>query len=161
GGKRAAFEERSTIAVGDCGVPERKEQTRFKDFREIGNGGIIEEKNGIFGVVQQRIAATETDFSAGVVEDQSHHFILRFSRRIDDEGGEELGEDIAAVGRPAERIYLVGKSGIGKIEFGIEPAFFLGDGFFVAINENGIFIDREFAALEKTAAFAARVNPDV
>src|SRR5262249_5520419 len=38
---------------------------------------------------------------------------------------------------------------------------FLGDGFFVAINENGIFIDREFAALEKTAAFAARVNPDV
>jgi len=73
-----------------------------------------------------------------------------------------LGKEVAAIGRPAETVDGVGKRGVGEIEFGIEFAFFFGDRFFVAVDEDGVFVDGEFRAFEDAAAFSARVlNPDV
>jgi len=160
--KSAAFEERAASTVGDSGVFKREEKARFGDLVKIGDGRIVDEEDRVFGVVNERIVAAEADFLAGVVDDEGHEFVLSLAGLVDDERGEKLREEIAAIGRPTEAVHRIRKRGVGEIEFGIELAFFPGDRFFVAVDEDGVFIDGKFRAFEDAAALAVGVlNPDV
>jgi len=160
--KSAAFEERAASTVGDRGVFKREEKARLGDLVKIRDGRVVDEKDGVFGVVNQRIVATQPDFFAAIVDDERHEFVLSLAGFVDDERREELREEIAAIGRPAEAVHRVRKRSIGEIEFRIEFAFFPGDGFFVAVDEDGVFVDGEFRAFEDAAAFAVGVlNPNV
>src|SRR5260221_12605331 len=113
--KSAALEERAAGAVGDGGIFEGEEKPGLDDFVEIGNGGVVDEKDGVFGIVNEGIVAAETNLLAAIVDDKGHEFVLRFAGFVDDERGEKLCEEIAAIGRPPEAIHRVGKGGVGEV----------------------------------------------
>src|SRR5207245_1238495 len=81
-----------------------KERTGLHGFGEVDDGGIIGEPGGVRSVGDHAVTLGDANFLAGVVEDERLRGVLGFATVVHDRGGEELGEDQAAVGGPAKGV---------------------------------------------------------
>ena len=114
--ERAAFEGEASGAGRNIGVTEREEHVRLDGFFEIDDGGVVQEPGGVEAVFDESVAlAAKVDFFAVVFERQSLGGIFGAAAFVDDAGGEELREEHAAVGRPAEGIDGVRESCIAAV----------------------------------------------
>src|ERR1700687_2580663 len=133
--KGAAFIKRRNRAGGGARELQGEEQAGLQGFREVSDGGVIGQTDAVGGVRDYAVTFVDADFLAGVIEEKSLEGVFGLAGIVDNGGGEELGENHAAVGRPAE--------GIDEIAERVIPA-------------------RVFLAFEETAALAASVlDPDV
>jgi hypothetical protein len=130
----AAFEGGTCRAGRDIAVTEREQHPRLDLFVEVDDGRVVLQPGGVEAVLDEAFAFAEADFLAAVFERQGLEGVFG-AAFLDDAGGEKLGENEAAAGRPVEGVDCVGKE------------------FFAAI---------ELVSLEKAAAFAVGfLEPDI
>jgi hypothetical protein len=126
----AAFKGGPGRASGDVAITEGKEHTRLESFGEVDDGVAVEEKSSVRTVTNDAVAFAKMQFVAGVVEGQGDHGVFGAVGFVIDGGGEELGEDEMAVGRPVEGVGGVGKEFVAASVFGaFEKAALLAVGF--------------------------------
>jgi hypothetical protein len=125
----AAFEGGTRRAGRDIGVAEREEHTRLDLFVEVDDGRIVLQPCGVEAVLDEVFAFAEADFLAAVFEREGLEGVFG-AALVDDAGGEKLGENEAAVGRPAKGVDGVGKEFFTAVELiSLEKAAALAVGF--------------------------------
>ena len=113
----AAFEGGTGGAGGDIGVLEGEKHVWFHFFGEVDDGGVVLQPGGVVAVLDDAFEFADTDFFAVVFESQHGEGVFGAAVFVDDSGGEKLGENHAAIGRPVERVHGVGKEFVAASEF--------------------------------------------
>jgi len=125
----AAFESGAGGAGGSVHVAEREEHARLDGFVEIDDRGIVLKPGSVVAILNDVFAFAEVDFFAIVFEREGLVGIFG-AAFVDDGGGEKLGEEHAAVGRPVEGVNGVGEELFAAVELvSLEKAAVLAVGF--------------------------------
>src|SRR5882724_286054 len=135
GAEGAVFVRRLESAGIETGGFEGEEHARFYGFGEKVDRDVVGEEERVGSVGDDAVAFGDADFFSAVVEEKGLEGVFCLAGVVDHGGGEQLGEDDAAVGGESERVADVAE---------------------------GLVAAGEFLAFEKAAALARGVlQPDV
>ncbi len=128
--KGAAFVGRRKGAGGKARGFDGEERKSRHGLGEVSDGVVVGKKGGVGGFEKEVVAFVDADFVSGVVEKKGLHGVAGVAAVVLHGSGQELDEQVVAVGRPANGIGQVAEELVAaRVFLTFEKAVALAVGF--------------------------------